>query len=231
MTLADLITHFRNLTSDIEAPYLWSDDELYVYVEQAQNTMVKGFDGFRDSTSAMTQIVLAANAPTVAIDPRILRILHAQDPVLGPLEVINRTDHRAHQLIVPGAVKYLILGESEDQARPWPVPVVDTAISLTVNRLPKNPIVNDASVLEVRPDHVVYLVQGMLEQAHLKDDPETLNPGKSEKAGKRFVELIAKVKDELNARNRIARPMSYGGISVGRGPGQWTGSDYGNRNW
>ena len=221
MTLSELLDHFRDLASDTELPYLWSDREVYRYVDQAQNSFVKVFGGFRDNTGPMTQLVLPANQLTVPFDSRILRILKAVNPITGPVDVLNATDYRTDYIgsdyakntaITNGAVRWLIIGETENTLRPIGTPLVDTLLVLSVMRLPLRPIVDSTSILEVRPDHVPYLVHGMLELAYLKDDPDTYQPGRSEKQGKRFDEYALMVKSELNARNRVAKPVTYGGI-------------------
>jgi hypothetical protein len=135
--------------------------------------------------------------------------------------VLNATDYRTDftssdyaktGTLLPGVVRWLIIGETENTLRPVGVPTADTALTLMVLRLPLRPIVDSSSILEVRPDHVTYLVHGVLELAYLKDDPDTYQPGRSEKQGKRFAGYALQVKSEVNARNRVAKPVTYGGI-------------------
>jgi len=212
MNLAGLLEAFREEASDTEAPYLWSDTEAWRYADQAVTRFVSVTGGIRDAVSPLTDLVLPADAPVVDMDPLILRLLSANDPLRGRLTVINSTDPMAALRVTSGVTRYLVIGESENSVRPIPVPIVDQALKLVVMRLPLKSIVDESSKLEVRSEYVPHLLFGMLAHAFRKDDPETYQPARAEKNEARFEALCLAAKVELQGRNRVAQPIQYGGL-------------------
>lgn len=213
MNLAGLMEAFRDEASDTEQPYLWSDSEVWRYVDQAVTRFVSVTGGIRDAASPVTDLILPAGAATVELDPCILKLLNVMDPLRGRLNLINHTDPMAALVASTGLVaRYIVRGETEGMIRPVPVPTADQAVKLTVTRLPLKSIVDENSKLEVRPEYVPHLVYGVLARAFLKDDPETYQPARAEKNMTRFEELCEAAKSELQMRNRAPQPIQYGGL-------------------
>ena len=77
MTVDELMALFRTETADIEAPYLWTTDEVLTYLNDAYFMLVRFLGGVVDSTSAACTLTVAANATTVPLDAAFIRITRA----------------------------------------------------------------------------------------------------------------------------------------------------------
>jgi hypothetical protein len=73
MTPAELLSLFRKEVVDTAEPYLWSDEEFYHYVNEAQDLHLRLIGGIADRRSAMTKITYKTGDQFKKYDERILR--------------------------------------------------------------------------------------------------------------------------------------------------------------
>lgn len=212
MKASDLKTKFRNLTSDVEAPYLWSDAELWGYLTEAYNQMVRGIGGLRDAASEVTQVVVPAEVEIVDIDPRIISLLAARDADGRPLSILDWADPEAKRRGQSGTVRAIVLGETENTLRAIDIPTVDTQLYFIVRRMPLTGVKDGNTVFELRDDHAEHLVYGALARAYLKDDPETYDKRRADMNEARFLSYVAQAKQDLQTRGMRTRVVEYGGL-------------------
>jgi hypothetical protein len=127
MNSSELLDLFRKEMSDSAEPYLWSDEEIFNFEDDAQAMFCRKTDGIRDSTTAaVTKLALTPGTSVLAIHATIKRIRNARRGDTGrPLEIINADDMPKRGWYFDGTAgepKALILGMDEDSARVWPVP-------------------------------------------------------------------------------------------------------------
>ena len=65
---------FRSEVRDEVEPFLWSDTEVYSYIDSAQKMFCRLGGGISDATSAITQVAAVASQPFTTISSRILKI-------------------------------------------------------------------------------------------------------------------------------------------------------------
>lgn len=234
MTPKDLLIQVRGELNDSSEPYLWSDAEIFGYIDAAQREFTRRTHGILDSSSPMCVIDVQADEPLVNYDPRILRIKQARlknDPAQPTrsqwLTLINPEDL---ELGVPhaykdygwhygssfdfdrkGASKYLLVGSDENQARLFDIPTDGGTLYLTVERMPLNPIKDCNSKFEIASHHIRYLAHFVRHLAYLKQDAETFDRQRSQDGQNLFDAYCDEAKREQERRLHKYRTVQYGG--------------------
>ncbi len=94
MNSTELLALFRSDVVDDVAPYLWSDPEVYAYMNDAYFMFVRLTGGIPDGSSSVTQLTAALDTPTTALDASVMRIRTAINLTdrNRPVTVINVQD-------------------------------------------------------------------------------------------------------------------------------------------
>lgn len=222
----ELLCIFREDAVDTVSPYLWSNSEIYRYINDAYFMFLRLTGGVPDGSSAVTQLIATAGEATTPIHKSIMRIRTATNVTDNnrPLKVINVQDieHLAgddygvltHSRIdTPGNVRYIITGESEDYVRWVNIPVVDTTIQLVVERLPLAPITREQQQFkDIREEHQYHLLKWVRHLAYRKQDPDTFNLAKSDQERDDFLAYCDLSRREKDTRKHKVRVVAYGGL-------------------
>lgn len=218
MNTSDLYELFRSEMSDIAEPYLWSDESVFHYADEAQNTFCRKTDGIADaSTPAVVQLQVEPGTEWLAAHPSILRIRTATRVDTGrPVEVLNyeelasrgwRFDGRTGRLCA------LIIGLENSRTRLYPVPNETVRVDLTVFRLPLRPITDMGDEpLEIPAQHHRSLLLWMKHLAYTKQDAETYDRMKAGEFEQQFLDYCESAKKEARRRDFKVREVVYGGI-------------------
>ncbi len=212
MTKDELIAAFRNEVFDTVTPYLWSDEEVDEYADDAQNMFVRLLGGISDATSDLCTIDVAAGDKFVPYDPRILRIKNASRSDGKELDVTNVEDHEAGGVKpaltnTPGTLTGLVLGMDDNNIRLVSIPTVADSVSLVIKRLPLA-----LDLTEIFSHHHIHLLDWMKYRAYNKHDAETFDSAKASDYLGRFTQYCTKVSEELANRQRKPRSVVYGGL-------------------
>jgi len=226
MTPEDLLVKFRAQITDTALPCLWSDEEVYAFMDDAQKQFCRLTGGISDATSDITQISVDAGEEFVAIDPRVLKIRYAkrlsdnQALALWNFEDMNQPsdldDYGMKQTMKfddkTGPIKGLILGMERHKVRCMPIPEVAETIALIVYRIPLLPVTETSQELEIEEQHHQYLVYWMMKLAYEKQDAEAFDRGKANEMEKKFLAYCAEARHERELREHKYRAVAYGGI-------------------
>jgi len=227
MESQDLLCVFREDVADEAVPYLWSNAEIYRYMNDAYFMFVRLTGGIPDGSSSVTTLLAAAATATTPIDKSILRIRTARNVTDNncPIRVINIQDvdsmtsddygvvRYGADATLPGPVRYLISGEEEGYVRWAQLPVVDTTIHIVVERLPRFTITRDRQRLDgVREEHHYHLLKWMRHLAYRKQDADTFDLAKSDQERDDFVAYCALATKEKGIRKHKVRVVAYGGL-------------------
>lgn len=193
MTLADLITYFREEADDKRVPYLWTDTLLTFYANEAQEEACRRARLIKDTTTAGVCVYNATvGMQVLTVDPRVIfirRVTIASKTI--PLAKIRATDLDFHvpgwESEVPGDVTHYCT--DRDVGKIWfhqPFSAVDT-ITLQVVRGPLRQMAlkapgQDQVDPEIAPRYQPKLVHWMLHRAFMKQDSEANDPDKSKNA-------------------------------------------------
>lgn len=230
MNVGELYQQFRGEVMDIAKPYLWSDWEVYGYMDDAYRMFVRLIGGVADFTSSLTQIDVVAGEAVATLDKRILRVESARlVSVNRPLDIINKGNmtpqfQRDYGVVreafldnTPGALRYMVIGEERGKCRWIQVPMVDDVVALHVFRLPMEHIdrTNPDTKFEfdeVGEEHVPHFTLWMKHRAYMKADVDTFDKGKADGFKAQFTDYCTLAKAEWERYKYKPREVAYGGI-------------------
>lgn len=226
MDSTGLYDAFRTDVVDTAQPYLWSDDEVWRYANDAYRMFVRLTGGVADFLSDACTVDILAGEAVAQLNPSVVRIMSAtRRSDAMPIEILNSTDlgkmrssdyGQLKQLVLDttsGPVRYMVLGLKRDQVRWVQVPEVDDVVDMVIYRLPLEMITGDGQELtDVPEDHHIHLLDWMKHLAYKKQDADTFNPTASEKCKTDFELYCSFVKAEWERYIHKPRAIVYGGI-------------------
>lgn len=227
MNSTELLDLFRKDVKDTALPYLWSDDEVLAYMNDAYYMFVRLTDGVPDfSNDAVCKLTTTALQASDDLHPSIMTIRMATRESDGTeIRIINAQDVRnlssndfgvirsINMNTTPGRVSYGVIGMEQDTIRWVQIPDVVENIRLLVDRLPIE-VINDFDMefSDVKPHHHIHLLKWMKHLAYNKQDSETFDKARSEKEKKDFELYCSMAMQEKERYKHKVRVVSYGGI-------------------
>lgn len=224
MTPSDLVDRFRLDVVDVQGRQLWTDDEVWGYLDDAQTWFCRLTGGLRDATSAATRIDFLANDTFVDIDPSIQLIRSARlastgkslvvfshEDVVGMQGTTEPFPFTPHEMDLTGPVVAVIIGMEEGKLRLIRIPTAADTINMVIERLPAE-ITEESNEFEIRREHHLSLLLWMKHLAYAKQDADTFDKDKSEKMKAAFVAYCDTALTEKNRRNSKPRLIAYGGL-------------------
>lgn len=226
MDSGELYDAFRSDVVDTAEPYLWSDDEVWRYANDAYQMFVRLTGGVSDFLSDACTVGIVAGEATAELHPSILRIMSAtRRSDTHPLEIINNTDlqkmrssdyGQIKQIVMDdrsGPVRYMVQGLKRGMVRWVQVPEVDDFVDMVIYRLPLTTLTDVGQTLDdVEDHHHSHLLDWMKHLAYKKPDADTYNPKLSEFSKAEFESYCAFVKSEWERYKHKTRSVSYGGL-------------------
>lgn len=227
MNSTQLLSLFRTQTRDDVQPYLWSDVELYAYMNDAYSMFVRLTGGVSDFTSDICEVpviagegvgyvsrkILFFNSARRASDNLELRIVN-QEEMGGTFSKSDYGWTRRYKLDDRvGPLCGMVIGMQEGVVRWLDVPEKDDLVLLSVDRLPLNEITGAGQCLtDVDEIHHIHLLKWMKAMAYLKEDAETFDSNAAERNEVLFRTYCQEVRNEIARRKHKPRTVSYGGI-------------------
>lgn len=185
MQLSDLFTLFRQEADDTVQPYLWDDDELLDFANDAQDEACRRARLLVDSsTPEVTSLpVLAAENGLLDLDERIIFIRRARLSGRAALLRMNMQDmenwNPLWQDMLAGTPTMFITDYTTGKLLLWPKPDADTTLLLTVVRTPMVVMDSPDATPEIAPRHHRSLRFWMLYRAYSKHDSEARDEKKA----------------------------------------------------
>lgn len=227
MDTTELYTRFRADVFDAREPYLWSDTEVFQYMDAAYKQFVRLQGGIADASSDVTQIPISTGDPWVSLSPLLLSIRRASLLSNGrTVAIVNHADLDSYVGSydygvpkppridgTPGEVRFMVTDMEQDRARLINVPLVDDTLQLIVYRLPLKRLTGKgAQIAEVHEQHHEYLLKWMKHLAYSKQDTEARNDKLAERFGAEFTRYCEQARQERTRREHKVRVVAYGGL-------------------
>jgi hypothetical protein len=214
---SELLAAFRSELSDSSAPYMWSDTEVYSYIDDAEKMFCRETEGVSDATTvALTRLTIIPGSEWLSLSPLVLRIHTARRLDTGrEVEIIDAKDMTARNWYFDGRtgpVRALVVGEEAKKARVWPISSETVTVALNVFRLPVNRIVGAAQSLEIDEHHHRHLLMWCKHLAYGKEDADTFDKSKSSDYEQRFYAYCRGAKAEQQRARYRPRTVQYGGL-------------------
>lgn len=213
MNSTSLNEYFRSQVTDLERPYLWTDDEVFTYMNEAQLMFCRLTEGIPDvTTPEVVNVPVVAGELMADVHPSILTFRLALLSSTGhQVQIINHTDVRYWTNEV-GLVRQMIVGLQPNVVRWGTTPQDDDEVNLTVFRLPLETIDDFDQDLEVPSEHHPSLVFWMQYLAYMKPDTETFDKRASIRAREAFEAYCAQCSAESRRYRQKPRVVQYGGL-------------------
>jgi hypothetical protein len=214
MTVEDFITAFRSELGDNAAPYLWSDEDIVRYLNEAVDEACERAKLIEDSTSAdCCEVTLVANQASYPLHASVLHVkrvaINGRRLELTSIEAMDEAyggNWEARVANVPHAV---VVSDDARSLRFFPVPTQAGTATLRIYRTPLEPLSVDAdqSEPEIRSVYHPRLKNWVYRCAYLKDDAETFDRNKANDFEARFVADFGERPDaNVQRKRRDRRP-------------------------
>ncbi len=231
LTSGELVDSFRSDMSDAVAPYMWSEADVFVYMNEAYTRFARLSGGIPDTSSTVTQIPIVAGEKLAAVSPLILRfrqawltsdgneieIVNEQDPALrlsnsdyGRVRVRNLLDDNT-----PGPVTRMVVGRERKVVKWQQVPVVNDTAQLSVYRLPLTTVTSGDAYFDfpdLSEEHIEHLLLHMKSRAYGRQDADTFDRGARDHYKAEFEKAALLVKAEWERYKYKPRAVVYGGL-------------------
>lgn len=225
MTSDELYTLFRDDVVDNIQPYLWSDAEIYAYMNDAYFMFVRMTGGISDYTSAATQVTAAQGVRTATADPSILffrtasllpdyeqiRIINAQN-----LETLTEEDYgvlRNLSSTTQGKPRYMVIGREPGLIEWYNIPDANYTVQLMIERLPTEVIEGaNQEFAGVDAHHHFHFLKWMRHLAYRKQDTDAFDMARSDYERNEFVQYCTMAESEKQRYRSKVRVVTYGGI-------------------
>ena len=151
MNAGELLTLFRSEMADAVEPYLWSDEEFYIYLDDAQIRLCRETDGIADATTPeVTQLQIVAGQEWYEVDRRIKKLRLATRAADGANVAIFNPETALSKGVrfnsgSNGRAQVIVWGLETGKVRVWPKPTQDDLIELSVFRLPLAKVIDDGT--------------------------------------------------------------------------------------
>ena len=229
MTSDDLYALFRSDVVDAVAPHLWSDTEVWGYMNDAYRMFARLTGGIPDTTSALTRLALTPGVATNAVSPLILRFRSAYLLSDGTeLKIINEADlprlatsdygqvNPARRNLLTGKVTHMVTGmdrrATSGTVRWVYIPDAEDTVQLSVQRLPLETVESGFEFPEIGEEHHEHLMLWMKARAYGKQDAECFDRGRRDEYTQAFRTYCAEAKAEWNRYRSHNMSVAYGGL-------------------
>ncbi len=179
MTLAEFIAEFRRVRDDTKPDYLWSDEEITSYLNDAVNEACERALLIEDRTTAdVCTVSLSIGEPNYPIHDSIIKIKRV---TLGgarlPETSVEAMDEEETFWENRSGKPTRFIRDGETSIRVVPTPVEAADLSMTVYRTPLEPLVVDRpdESPEIKSIYHYRLLPWVYRCALLKQDAETLD--------------------------------------------------------
>lgn len=224
MTLVELIQDVRRQIDDVTEPYLWSDDEITDYLDEAEDALCE------DALCLPDQEELGYGTGTGWLDlPQyIVQIRAVFDADGRQVQLCNRAPweelvdydgdygmrvvNRAWLTTTDNRVRALVTDLRVDQVRLYPIPTVAGTLTLDVFRRPRESLTDRGELELTDRKHQRLVVIKACALAYGKHDAEAYNPQMAQALD---AEYRAGAEELLRATRRRRRHnglVSYGGL-------------------
>lgn len=236
MTPEEVVELFRLDVDDTDADDpLWSDLEVYHYLDEAQKQFARKTDYFSDASTADICIAtITADDPWVTLDPRVTKIRAAQLGNTGkkvtPVTFAQMEDqpntvdtygspfnfsstYKWQEAV--GTPRFAVTDMERNKLRLASIPQENDTLNMQVYRLPLKDITEDSARFEVEEtDYQRNLIHFMKYLAYSKNDVDTFEQDLADRAERVASSFHLQAQRDLRRRRYSAHTgtVRYGGL-------------------
>lgn len=221
-SLSELISTFRTQVDDTTEPYLWGDDEILDFLDEAEDDFCERADAIPDEI----ELEYEADQEWLEIPEHITQIRDARTGVTT-VQVCNRTPWEAMvyyddygmgltsenwRSVTGPTLRALVTDIRQGQAKLYPIPTADGSVTLEVFRRPEAPL-SERGELEIvdRKQQRLILVKSTA-LAYGKHDAEAYNPKMAQELEVQYLQGVEELLRNTRRRRRHNSLIGYGGL-------------------
>lgn len=177
MNLDELIKQFRNYMDDKVAPYLWDDDEVILYINEAEREAARRSRCLTDSLDPeICYLPVKAGQSVYKLDKRILYVRRMKtdkhDRLLTPVRAHLLECHDNKWESRTGRVENVVMDHNSRSVTLYRVPSEDQTIRMTVVRLPVRKMASLSDEPEIPEEYHLAMLNYAYYLAYSKQDVE-----------------------------------------------------------
>lgn len=219
-----LLAEYRRRAGDQADPPNATDVQVYVLLTEAEQEACQRSHPIFDCDTAETcEYTVAADATSVALDPRVLRVDHATFTPAGASHAVRveltgidhiREVRDARPGVVVCARPTLAAHSARSTLTLYPAPSAGGTLNLDVYRMPLYDIESGTDEPEIPPELHMGLVDWVLYRVYDTPDMELTDPQRAQKALADFTERFGERRDgdtqrKHRERRRVTARMQY----------------------
>lgn len=192
MTLEEFRLRFRQGTGDLSKPYLWSDEEVDQFANDAEDEACRRAGLLVDSSSPeASEIVISARDEAVDLHESVIFVRRARlassGRTLSPRVARAMDEECPGWEDTPASIPQIFVPDWESgKLRLWPPAAQADTLKLTVVRTPLVPMEKDGDSPSIPRRYHAALLDWMYHLAYLKQDADAFDPKKAAQHEGRF---------------------------------------------
>lgn len=204
MNLEALLAELRSRLDDEAAPYLWSDESLTLYLNEAEReAAVRAKLLYDDTTPDFTHLAAIADAPTVLLDPRVLQVdrvlLDGRQLLRTTVDQLDREYGEGRWRNHKGRPHSFI--EESDWLRLYPTPQADGDLRLALWRLPAEDMAAPADEPEIDARWHLQMIEWAVHLAFKRRDSDAEDARRAAAADTTFTAAFG-IREDANVQRK-----------------------------
>jgi hypothetical protein len=194
---AELLETTRtDMLRDTALPYLWSDDLIYRYLNEAQDRFCRRTYALLDDETDITTFDTEIGVSTYKLDPKVLMVLSARISTQSQdLKPRTRYVMPNHLVSSTGTPHQYTQDEAAGAIRLYPVPDAVHTVVMRVARLPANKI-DDITAPEIPEKYHLDLAEWAVYRCLNNNDPDGGNAKAAESFKKTWTQRLMEAANE-----------------------------------
>lgn len=216
-----LVQKFRDQMDDNELPYLWSEDRIVDWLDEAQRRFAEITQIFKGTTT----LNIVATEAFVALPTDFIEFRTARSVTAGrriSKRNMNELEHTHAEgvygesltgdwMTAKGVPSIISLDVQEGDMRLVPIPTADDTLSLYYVRYPKKITASSSKTELTNEDHQRSLVLYARAMAYDDQDADVYDPRKAEQLEGKFEDKVLEYSSRIRNSTRRAGTVKYGG--------------------
>ena len=193
MTLRELLDRFRTLANDKVVPYFWADDEVIIWLNDAQEeAAIRGRLLHSNDDADRCRIAVSAGVNVYQYDDSVYEIdgVSFREDFEVPHQCVRLVSMEELSRCLPdwktakGTPRYAL--QDDRRLTLYPAPDKTGTLFLSVYHAPNKVLIHDDDVPEIHSLHHKHLLDWALYQAFSIPDSEMFDPNRASQAEERF---------------------------------------------
>lgn len=205
MNLEELLSHTRNhILRDEAEPHLWSEEELTLYFNQAEQLFARRTHCLVSETGPLSEMQLLEGEQAYPLHPKTVAVIAAYDNVGTIMRDVSRGKVKTRWQV--GRPTAYSTDAGVKTIRFLPTPNEDYEVTLVVAHKPLRSLANPSDTPSIPEEYHLFLCNYVAYMALRNNDPEQMNAASAESYLAEWEDNVREAKRELQLLRNGANP-------------------------